>query len=173
MSTVIDPTVTPTAPETEAPVAPPATAPSEPAKPQDRREVIADAFRNPTQRGKHAASQPREQGRFAGPPAPQFPTPQAIQRPEMPKSLKKEVEAHWNTAPVELVSEFHRREQDYEKGLQPLRMKAQEADELLNEFKPYEMLLKMEGATPRQAIGSLLQTAAILRTGTPAQKAQA
>ena len=39
-------------------------------------------------------------------------------------------------------------------------------------FEPYQWILRNEGATPQTAIAPLLQTAAILRTGSPAQKAQ-
>lgn len=127
-----------------------------------------------------AAPKPERQrapdGKFA-PTAPQFPTPQqaqpVVQRPPMPKSLKLELQPHWDTAPEPLLAAINQREQDYEKGVTPLKEKAKQADEVLNEFRPYEMLLKMENTTPSKAIGPLLQTAAILRTGTPAQKAHA
>lgn len=161
------------APETAAGAAPsPASTPAPAAKPEKEtlRETVTRAVATARVRDEH--------GKFApapAAPAPQFPTPEAAapQRPTMPKSLRKELESHWNTAPVELVSAIVQREADFEKGVTPLKEKARFADIIANEFKPYEMLLKMENTTPERAIGPLLQTAALFRTGTPVQKAQA
>lgn len=145
--------------------------------PTDRRALVKQAFVAQTNRGKHAVNQPRVDGKFAGPP--QLPAQQAQPvvpvgptRPAMPKAYKLEHQKHWDAIPQEFAAAVHQRELDAEKGIVPLKQRAQEADELLSEFKPYEMLLKAEGSTPKQAIGSLLQTAALFRTGTPVQKAQ-
>lgn len=168
------PTETPAAPEA------PVSAPTEPAssEPKTRADTIRDALNKPSNRGKHAAYQPREQGKFA-PGSPNVPKEQAPEQPQAPsrpallKSLKKELEPHWNAAPPELLQAFAQREADFEKGAETWKSKAAQADALLNEFQPYEWLLRQEGATPQNAIRPLLQTAALLRTGTPAQKAQA
>lgn len=166
---VAEPSATPSA--AEPPAQPPAAAPD----PKDRRGLLVEAIQK-NNRGQHAQRQPREQGKFAGPPqAPAqaaAPVVPAVQRPAMPKSLKKELEQHWNAAPAELAAAVHQRELDYEKGVQPLKEAKAQLDDLLSEFKPYEMLLRAEHSTPKQAIGNLMRTAAILRTGTPAQKAQ-
>lgn len=173
--------------ESPAPVSQPAPEPTTPSPPPatDRRATLAHQFdKAPTERGKHAQYQPRDNGKFAG--APQFPKPPAgtdpgadapakppVSRPSMPKSLKLELQPHWDAAPLDLLNAVIERETNYEKGVVPLKEKARQADDLLNEFKPYEMLLRMENVTPQQAIAPLLQTAAILRTGSPVQKAQA
>jgi DNA-binding transcriptional MerR regulator len=154
--TTIDPPVEPAA----------VTPPSEPAPPQTRRDILAEQFKKDTERGKHAQFQPREQGKFAG--APQFPTPT---RPPLIPSLKKEVQPHWDAAPIELLQEIVRREEDHNKGIVPLKQKAQQADELLREFEPYQEILQREGATPKTAINTLLKAAQIVRTGTPLDKA--
>lgn len=155
----------------------PSAAPPPPAEPQtsaeepiDRREVIRAAMNGekPTNRGKHAQFQPRDTGKFAGPP--KFPTPEPVQ---MPKSLKRELQQHWEMTPMELRQAVYQREMDFEKGISQYKTQAQQAAEILDEFKPYEWILRNENTTAKAAIGSLLQTAAILRTGTPAQKAQA
>lgn len=167
---------------TETPAAPPAvtpsitiTEPAAPAAPESRRDTIERAFKTPTNRGKHASLQPREQGRFAGAPqvggAVAAPAP-VVERPPLSKSLKRELEPHWNAAPHELVTAFAQREADYEKGVEPLKTKSAQYDQLMQQFQPYEQMLQAEGATPATAISSLLGTAALLRTGTPAQKAQ-
>lgn len=144
------------------------------AEPQSRADVLREAFNKPSNRGKHAAYQPREQGKFA-PGAPLVPKeqPVEVQRPPMPKSLRKELEPHWQQAPKELIEAFIQRDLDAERGITQYKSKAEQADALLSEFQPYEWLLRQEGATPQSAVKPLLQTAALLRTGTPAQKAQA
>ena len=164
-----------------APVAAPET-PAAPALPENRRDLIARELKSPTPRqvngrprdtaGKFAPSDPA-----AASPLPdsQFPTPQASspKPPAMPKSLRLELQPHWEKTPAELQAAINQREADYEKGVLPLKEKARQADELLNELRPYEMLMRAENTTAPKVIGSLLQTAAILRTGSPVQKAYA
>ena len=154
----------------------PAVSPAEPTQqPPSRHDTLRAAFANQGERGKHAAFQPREAGRFApGPPT--FPTPE---RPVMPASLRRELQPHWEKASpyisAELLTAINQRDSDYEKGLGMMaqyRTQAAEADDVLGLFKPYEWILKSENATPKAAISALLQTAVVLRTGTPAQKAQ-
>jgi len=160
------------APETPAP------APVEaPAEPQSRADTIREALtKTPTNRGKHAATQNREGGKFA----PKFPTdqtqaPQMAEKPraEMPKSLRLELKEHWEKAPAELQQAFAQRDADYEKGITSYKQRDAEARAITEQFAPYEWILRNEGSTPSQAIGPLLQTAALLRTGTPQQKSQA
>lgn len=179
---VVESPVTPEAPQTPAPEVKTESAPAEPQSRHDTIRAAMKAAKDGTLRGQHAANQPREQGKFAGPPkaattpatpvtgevAPVAPKP----RPALLKSLKRELEPHWNTAPQELVEAFAQREADFEKGAAQWQSKAQAADAVIEQFKPFEWMLKAEGATPQTAIAPLLQTAAILRVGTPQQKAQ-
>ncbi len=175
MSTTEEQVISQAEPQTPvAPVAaPPVPAePAAPAQPLTRRDQLSEAFKKPpTERGRHAQFQPREEkGKFV-PGAPVVPvTP--VTRPPLLAALKKEIEPHWNAAPVELLQEIVRREEDHVKGVEPLKARAKQADELLEEFKPYEAMLSAEGGTPRTAIKTLLQTAAMIRQGTPLQKAQ-
>lgn len=156
--------------EPSAATPPPAEPQPSAEAPVDRREVIRAAMNGekPTNRGKHAQFQPRNTGKFSGPP--KFPTPEP---PQMPKSLKRELQEHWEMTPLELRQAVHQREVDFEKGISQYKTQAQQAAEILDEFKPYEWILRNENTTPKAAISELLKTAAILRTGTPAQKAQA
>jgi len=151
----------------EAPVDAP-VAPVESVEPQSRADTIREAMKSPTNRGKHAVHQPREGGKFAG--APQFPTPEP--RPAMPKSLRMELQPHWEKAPHELLSAVNQREADYEKGIAQYKTRDAEAKSITDLFEPYQWMLRNEGATPQTAIAPLLQTAALLRTGSPMQKAQ-
>ena len=164
--------------ETPAPETPTVEAPqTAPSEPQSRADTIREALtKTPTNRGKHAATQPREGGKFA----PKFPTdqtqaPQMAEKPrtEMPKSLRLELKDHWEKAPPELQQAFAQRDADYEKGISQYKQRDAEVRAITEQFAPYEWILRNEGSTPAQAIGPLLQTAALLRTGTPQQKSQA
>ena len=170
--------VAPDTVETPAPETPALEAPqTAPAEPQSRADTIREALtKTPTNRGKHAATQPREGGKFA----PKFPTdqtqaPQMADKPrtEMPKSLRLELKDHWEKAPAELQQAFAQRDADYEKGITSYKQRDVEARAITELFQPYEWMLRNENTTASQAIGPLLQTAALLRTGTPHQKSQA
>jgi len=142
-------------------------------EPQSRADTIREALsKNPTNRGKHAASQPRESGKFA-PKEPKFPTSDAPSRAEMPKSLRLELKDHWEKAPPELQQAIAQREADFERGINTYKSRDAEAKAITELFQPYEWMLRNENATPATAIGPLLQTAALLRTGTPQQKSHA
>jgi hypothetical protein len=165
--------VAPDTPEVPAPEAPAVSTP--PAEPQSRADTIREALaKDPSNRGK--SSQPREQGKFAS----KFPTDQSQApntpdkpRVDMPKSLRLELKDHWEKAPPELQQAFAQRDADYEKGITGYKTRDAEARAITEQFAPYEWILRNEGSTPAQAIAPLLQTAALLRTGTPAQKSQA
>ena len=151
-----------------------------PSEPLSRADTIREALaKTPTNRGKHAATQPRESGKFA----PKFPTPpssepvepkaEAVQAPDMPKSLKLEMKTYWEKAPAELRQAIAQREADFERGINTYKQRDAEAKAITDLFQPYEWMMRNENATPATAIGPLLQTAALLRTGTPQQKSQA
>lgn len=169
--TVQQPPVEGGVPPVEAPVAAPTQETPAAPDPKDLHAVVKHATE--TKRGTHAQHQPRtERGQFDGPPKVP-PVPAAPPRPPLPKSLKQDLAPHWEKTPAELAAAIIEREAAYEKGVEPLKLKAREAEALLNEFKPYEHLMRAEGATPQAAIRNFLQTAAIFRQGTPQQKVQA
>ena len=163
------------APDTTEAPAPEAPAVAEPQSRADTiREALAKTSSDPANQGK--PSQPREKGKFA----PKFPTgesqaPNTPEKPrvDMPKSLRLELKDHWEKAPPELQQAFAQRDADYEKGITQYKSRDAEARAITEQFAPYEWILRNEGTTPAQAIAPLLQTAALLRTGTPAQKSQA
>jgi len=138
------------------------------AEPLSRAEVIREALKKDTKEPKEAKAEK----------APKFPTPEkqekpAIQAPDMPKSLKLEMKAHWEKAPPELRQAIAQREADFERGINNYKSRDAEAKAITDLFQPYEWMLRNENATPATAIAPLLQTAALLRTGTPQQKSQA
>ena len=136
------------------------------AEPLSRAEVIREALKKDTKEPKEARAEK----------APKFPTPERQEKPQapdMPKSLKLEMKAHWEKAPPELRQAIAQREADFERGINNYKSRDAEAKAITDLFQPYEWILKNEGATPASAITPLLQTAALLRTGTPQQKSQA
>ena len=167
--------VAPDTPEIPAPETPAVSTP--PTEPQSRADTIREALaKEPSNRNKSASSQPREQGKFASKfPTDQSQAPNTPEKPraEMPKSLRLELKDHWEKAPPELQQAFAQRDADYEKGITQYKVRDAEARAITEQFAPYEWILRNEGSTPAQAIAPLLQTAALLRTGTPAQKSQA
>ena len=176
-----------------APAAPAETAPQKaPEPPKTRREAIERAVKaasNP-QPGKTlreqmiekgvlrpAGEQPRApDGKFApaapqAAPAAKAPAAPALAALALPKALKAELGGAWSKADRTLQEAFTKYIDDAGKGIEKYRTAAQAGEALLAEFKPYEATLRAEGATPQTAMRSLLNTAYVLRTGTPAQKA--
>lgn len=99
------------------------------------------------------------------------PAPTQAQTIAMPKSLRKELEAHWTQTPAELQKAINEREAAYERGVAQYRTQAEQAQALLSEFKPYENIMRMTGGTPQTALRSILPTMAVLTTGAPQEKA--
>jgi hypothetical protein len=139
-------------------------------KPRDPTEQqIADRARD--QQGRFTKSQPQN-GQAARPPASSSSTLSvpAVETP-LPKSLKRDLEQHWKTAPDELRKAWLQRDQDYEKGIGTYKQQAEAANQVLAEFKQYEPVMRLTGATPVSAIRSILPTMAVLNTGSPQEKA--
>jgi hypothetical protein len=91
---------------------------------------------------------------------------------ESPKSLRKELaEKHWGKLDPEIQQAWTERDANYERGIQRYRERAEAADRLESAFAPYTETLRQVGATPEQAIQTLLGMDHILRAGQPAEKA--
>ncbi len=101
------------------------------------------------------------------------PSPSPVQASDvpLPRSLKRELEAHWKAANPDLQKAIAQREADYDRGAQQWKTQAESANALLAEFKPFEPIMRMTGATPASAIRNLLPTMAVLNTGSPQEKA--
>jgi len=87
-----------------------------------------------------------------------------------PQSWGAAVKGKWGELPQEVRSEILKREQDIHKALTSGDGELRLGREIKSVIAPYEAQIKAEGATPIQAVESLLNTAYILRTGTPEQK---
>lgn len=148
-----------------------------------RDRLIAEGKIKPASPAKQAAAAQmlRDRGKFTGK-APEQPvaTQGAAlpvetappQFPPLPKWLKKELEPVWQKGPPELLQAFSKYGEDATKGIEKYKGEATQAQALLNEFKPFEQMIRAEGGTPQTAIRSLLQISSQLRTGSPQDKAQ-
>jgi hypothetical protein len=99
------------------------------------------------------------------------PLSQEVKRP--PQALSASIKGKWADIPEDVKNEFIRLESASAKGVASLKQDAHIGRELMEEIRPYEALIQSAGGTPKTAVRNLLQTAAILRTGTPAQKQNA
>ena len=111
------------------------------------------------------AQEPIESEPLAGEPAEAAPI-------ESPKSLRKEIaDKHWSTLNPEMQQAWNERDASYERGIARYKERAEAADRFESVFAPYQQTLQQVGATPEQAIQTLLGMDHILRAGAPAEKA--
>lgn len=105
----------------------------------------------------------------AAPPEAQKPATLATKAPQ---SWRPEAREKWGTLPPEVQNEAIRLDREVRQTLQ----ESAEAKKSWSAFQqtvgPYEALIRAEGGEPLKAVGSLLQTAAALRTAPPAHKAR-
>lgn len=93
---------------------------------------------------------------------------------EAPDSWTAEARERFANLDPDTQAYIVQREQEQAEGVSKLKeqfeSKAALADEFTEIVRPYEAQMRAEGATPQQAVQTLLNTAQILRTGTPQQK---
>lgn len=90
-----------------------------------------------------------------------------------PQALSAQIKGKWGDIPEDIKNEFIRLETASAKGVASLKQDAHFGRELMEEIRPFEGLIRAAGGTPKTAVRNLLQTAAILQTGTAAQKQNA
>lgn len=90
--------------------------------------------------------------------------------PPPPQSWGESVKANWATLPEDVRASILKREADAHKEFTAPDGALRLGREIKNIIAPYEAQIRAEGATPAQAVESLLNTAYILRSGTPEQK---
>lgn len=151
----------------ESPAEVPADTPEEVKEEKPTRQRAPDGKFKPTALGEIA---PNAQEPIEGEQA----TTQTAETPaiESPKSLRKELaDKHWSTLNPEIQAAWQERDANYERGIQRYRERAETADRLESAFAPYQQTLAQVGATPEQAIQTLLGMDHILRNGAPVEKA--
>ena len=90
--------------------------------------------------------------------------------PPPPQSWGESVKANWATLPEDVRASILKREADAHKEFTAPDGALRLGREIKNIIAPYEAQIRAEGATPAQAVESLLNTAYVLRSGTPEQK---
>lgn len=89
-----------------------------------------------------------------------------------PANWKADVREKFNALPPEIQAEIARVDGEWGKFKGSLESDKSYAAQVRQTIAPYEAMIRAEGGEPMKAVGSLLQTAAALRTGTPQTKAQ-
>lgn len=101
-------------------------------------------------------------------------TPKSETRPstKAPESWKPLAKEHWAKLPSEVQAEVARREREITQTLQQTAEDRKLANHFKESIRPFEHMIRAENRDPVTAASELFATAALLRTGTPAQKAQ-
>ena len=93
-----------------------------------------------------------------------------IDRP--PTSWRKEAKGEWGAIPLQVRQEVYRREMEVERVMKETAPIRQEMESIKTAFSPYMARIQSMGATPLQAIDSLLKADHTLATAPRQQKAQ-
>ncbi len=96
--------------------------------------------------------------------------PVDINRP--PSSWRPTARAAWAALPEAVRSEIYKREGDYLHAQADLRENATIGREINGIISPYRAMIEAERSTPAATMQDLLQTSAVLRTGSQVQKYQ-
>lgn len=89
---------------------------------------------------------------------------------DAPTSLTGAIKAKWKDLPEDVRSEWSKREADIHKMMTSHDGDLRLGREMKDVVMPYMPLIQAEGGTPASAVKDLLNTAYVLRTGTPQQK---
>lgn len=99
---------------------------------------------------------------------PASPAPAAPQLKALPKSWKKEMEAHWGKLPPEVHDYIYQREGDVLRGIQQYK---QGHDTWQTVFKPFEPIWQQyPDVNPAQVLSALMQNHLTLVMGSPEEK---
>lgn len=93
--------------------------------------------------------------------------------PAPPNGWSAEAKAKWHELPPEVMSAIAQRESDLGRAAGKMDEERTIGRDFQKIFQPYMPVLQAEGTTPQQAVASLLNTAYILRQGSPQQKKSA
>lgn len=97
-------------------------------------------------------------------------TPPVLKPPQSWRPVEREA---WNKAPREVQEAVSRREREITTKLNEVAEATKAWDSFRQIVQPYDSMIRASGAQhPLQAVQNLLQTAMVLRQGTPAEKAQ-
>jgi len=114
-----------------------------------------------------------ETAREDRPAPPQEPEEEAEEPPawaKPPSSWKREYHEPWQAVDPKLREYIWQRDEETRTGIEPLRAKAQFADQMQQAMQPYENTIRGLGVEPAQAVQALMQADHVLRTAAPDQK---
>jgi predicted CopG family antitoxin len=89
-----------------------------------------------------------------------------------PQGLSAKMKEKWKDLDPEVRQELARREEDFHKKLTASDSEYHFGKKMKDVVSPYMAIIQSEGGTPESAVKDLLNTAYVLRTGRPEQKAQ-
>ena len=167
-------------PEAPAPVEAAPEAPDAPEGDEAKAERARDesgrfAAKEALEKAEKAPTKAPAVRRGGPPPAPAVAAP-VTPVPEMkaPRLWRnEEAKKAWATVPEPVRVEVLRREKELDRALESTAEDRKFATTLRQTMAPFEAQIRAEGSTPEKAIGTLLNTAQLLRTGPPALKADA
>lgn len=142
-------------------------------KPAAEKKPAAERARDPAT-GKFIET-PEEIKAAADKAAAEAKPPEALQPADArvakpPTSWRGGAQAKYAALDPEVKAEIHKREEDFHKGIQQFKGKADTFDILDAEIRPYEAMIRAAGTNPQTAIRDFFNTAYLLKTGTPESK---
>ena len=147
--------------EVKAAETPPKEVPEKTGTP-DIKTDVSDPKETRDEKGKFKAKVEVAPKEVVAPPAP-------IE--DAPISLSAAAKSKWAELPQEVRQEFIKREKDVEKMFTSHDGELRLGREMKDVITPYMATIQSEGGTPATAVRDLLNTAYVLRTGSPQQKA--
>ncbi|QSQ14051.1 hypothetical protein [Myxococcus landrumensis] len=154
-------------------------APADEAKPAEAQAKPAPSAKAPVAKPAPVAAKPptAKPAPANGAPAaatPASPEPAKAAGPELkaPQSWRPAVREKWAALDPDVRSEVVRREKEMTHAHQQNAQHKHVSERFQETVNPYLAMIQAEGADPYKAVGSLLQTAAALRTAPPQYRAQ-
>jgi hypothetical protein len=135
-----------------------------------RRELLTQQFEAAEQEPAKAEKPRDDAGKFA-----QTETVDAVEEPvwkRPPSSWKKDYHETWATADDKLKQYAYQREEEMKAGIEPLKSKAQFADQMQEAVQPYMQTIQGLGIDAPRAVKALMEADHALRFSTPDQKLQ-
>ncbi len=133
------------------------------------QEVTAPASRKRDETGKFAKAEGNQAEPTETPATPE--TPQAP-KVDIPQGVPPAIKAKWETLDAEVRSALVKREEDVHKMFTRHDSELNLGRKMKDIIQPYMPIIQAEGGTPETAVRDLLNTAYVLRTADPQQKAQ-
>lgn len=157
------------APGGNAPVAaaPVSDAPKASKSPGQAAKEAREAASKPKPAVAKPVAQPAEQSAATQAPAADAPKTRA------PGSWTPALREKWGGLPDDVRDHITKREAEITSQLTQSASARKLADNFVQTIRPYEQLIRSSGSSPMQAVKSLMDTAAVLQIGTPAQKVKA